>query len=325
LTRRAQKKKMKEEAAGSKETVLSELLEKDIDDIRDEELLFKIKGIKVADWYKASPELKQRRREALQREARGQDEASNLIHVLVKADGTGPIEAVTEFVKQIKVPNDELIINVVPLDVGAITDQDIFEFDHPRTVMLGFNVSGPRDPELTYLKIITSEIIFQVIEQLVAHLEGLLKPDWHYHVLGVARVQKMFTINKRSKHERRVAGCFVETGKLLKDKNFRVERDGVEIHTQGPMKTMKNFKEDALEITMGKECGLGLDFDLCAEGDRIQCIEWEAIKKRIPLPEVGLREDLQRSLFEGKDYVPTPRHQNSFQLHLHTEARSLLK
>merc|ERR1712043_44426 len=75
----------------------------------------------------------------------------------------------------------------------------------------------------------------------------------------------------------------------------------------GAAKTLKHFKEDKDEIGMGLECGVGLDFELMEEGDVIQCVEWYSKQRKIPVPAMELRDDLQESLWQGKDYVPPPR------------------
>jgi len=290
------------------EDLLNKYEENGIDAISDSELLFTIKGLKVRDWYlRATPELAQARREAYQREARGQLEDENLIHVLCKADSQGALEALAEFAEQIRIPNEELKLNIQLLDLGKVDDQELNVFDQPRTVMLAFNVDAPKDPELANLKLLSSNIIFHLIEDLVKHLESLLKPDWVHHTGGVAVVQQVFKISKRTKNENIIAGCRVETGRISKSKHFRVERDGVEIHSQGALKDLKHHKEDRDEMLMGQECGIGMDFQLWKPEDRIFCIDWESIPRRIPLPEVGLRDDLQDALWQGADYNPPAR------------------
>jgi len=121
-------------------------------------------------------------------------------------------------------------------------------------------------------------IIYEVVEEIHAALEGMLRPDVEEEILGTAEVRQVFRIQKKA-----IAGCMVVSGKMLRSAKVRVLRENETIF-DGDYASLKRFKDDAKEVASGFECGIQLaNFNDVVDGDIIQNYQMKEITRRLDL------------------------------------------
>jgi len=178
--------------------------------------------------------------------------------IILKTDTQGSLDALQEAIKKIKSENDEVIIDTIHEGVGNITETDVMLASASRAVIIGFNIR----PDSNIQKIAKSEkidirlyrIIYDLIDEIKSALKGYLKPKIEEYVCGQAEVREMFKIPKIGT----IAGSYVLNGKITKNDNIRVIRDGKLIY-EGKVSSLKRFKEDTKEVNTGFECGIGIE------------------------------------------------------------------
>ncbi len=178
------------------------------------------------------------------------------IKVLIKGDVQGSVEAIRDSLE--KLSNNEIKLTTVAASVGAINESDVMLAKASKAIIVGFQVRP--NPKATLLaekekiEIRRYNIIYDLIEDIKAEMQGLIKPDLQEELIGTVEVKQVFKISKVGT----VAGCLVLKGKVKRNSLIRVIRDDVVIYT-GKIATLKRFKDDASEVTEGMECGIGLD------------------------------------------------------------------
>jgi translation initiation factor IF-2 len=208
------------------------------------------------------------------------DNAQKEFRVVVKADGQGSLEAITASLD--KLSTDEVKLSVVHSAVGAIRESDIMLANASSAMVIGFNVrpdaAVKRLAEQDGVEIRLYRVIYHMLEEMRKAMAGLLAPDVSEVHLGRVEIRQVMKITKVGK----IAGCYVLEGKVTRDAEVRLVRDGVLIH-EGRLDSLKRFKDDVREVTEGFECGLTvLNYPDIQEGDIL-----EAFRK-----EVTVREDL---------------------------------
>lgn len=201
--------------------------------------------------------------------------------VILKADVQGSIEAISSSLKNLAEDNDEVEIKILHKAVGEITEADITLANASNAMIVGFNVranSQARDKakqlgrEINYYS-----IIYNIIDDIKARLEGLLSPVLKENFIGYAEIRQVFNITKVGK----VAGCMVTDGVVKRGAKVRLLRDNVVIH-EGTLKTLKRVKEEVKEVREGMECGMAFEkYDDIKEGDMVECFEIEEIAKTL--------------------------------------------
>lgn len=197
----------------------------------------------------------------------GQDQTQEL-NLLLKTDVQGTTEALKQSLTKLEVKNVKL--SIIHEGVGAITSSDVMLASASRAIIIGFNVR----PDTNALKLAEEEnvdirlyrVIYDVIDDIKAALEGMLEPEMTEKVLGRAEVRHLF------KHSRvgTIAGCYVTDGKVTNNAMGRLLRDGKIVH-QGRISSLKRFKEDVKEVSSGYECGIMLEnYNDIKEGDEIE-------------------------------------------------------
>jgi translation initiation factor IF-2 len=157
--------------------------------------------------------------------------------------------------------------------VGGITENDVMLAKASQAIIIGFNtrpdLKAKETAEREKVDIRLYGIIYEAIEDVKNALRGLLKPIQKEVVLGSAEVRATFKI----KGVGTVAGCYVLDGKIVRNANARLIRDGVVIYT-GKIESLRRFKEDVQEVARGFECGIKLkDYNDVKVGDIIECYE----------------------------------------------------
>jgi translation initiation factor IF-2 len=199
--------------------------------------------------------------------------------IIIKADVQGSVEAVRQSLE--KIGTDEVRVNVIHGGVGAITESDIMLASASNAIVIGFNVR----PDVNARSAIETEkvdirlyrIIYDAIEDIKAAMSGLLDPEYKEVVLGRVEVRKTFKVTRVGT----IAGCYVTEGKITRDADVRVIRDGIVIH-EGHLDSLKRFKDDAREVMQGYECGITVEkFNDIREGDQIEAYTMEAIKREL--------------------------------------------
>jgi translation initiation factor IF-2 len=205
-------------------------------------------------------------------------EASEL-PVVVKSDVHGSMEAIVAGLE--KLGTEEVSVRVLHSGVGAITESDVTLAMASRAVIIGFNVrANAQARELAKregVEIRYHSIIYELLDEVKAHLSGLLAPSRRETTLGHAEVREVFTITKVGK----VAGCRVVDGLIRRGARVRLLRDDVVIH-DGALGSLRRFKEDVREVREGFECGIGIEgWSDLREGDLIEAYEVEQVARTL--------------------------------------------
>ena len=201
------------------------------------------------------------------------------LNIIIKADVQGSIEALKQSLE--KLSNDEVRVNIIHQGVGAISDTDVMLADASNAIIIGFNVrpdvNARKTAENQQIDIRLYRVIYNAIDDVKAALSGLLKPEIREVIDGRAEVRAVFKVPKIGA----VAGLYVTEGKITRNSQVRLIRDGIVIH-EGGIDSLKRFKDDVKEVLSGYECGLGLDkFNDIREGDNIESFSFEEIKREL--------------------------------------------
>lgn len=176
--------------------------------------------------------------------------------LMIKSDVRGSAEAIEGSL--MKLPQDKVKIKILSSAVGGISENDVLLASASNAIILGFNVrpdsAAKRQSDDRGVQIKTYEIIYNLIDDVRSAMEGLLDPTSTENVLGQAEVRNVFTITKVGI----VAGSYVTSGKMQRNAQARLIREGRVIYT-GKISGLKRFKDDAKEVAEGYECGISLD------------------------------------------------------------------
>jgi len=201
------------------------------------------------------------------------------ILVVVKADVQGSSEAIKEAL--LNLGNEEVSCRVIHVGAGAISESDITLAEASKAIVLGFNVRANNQAkeaaEKFGITILYHSIIYDLIDDVKALLEGKLDPELRSTVTGMAEVLEVFKNSKIGN----IAGCNVLEGKIIKGLHAKLLRDDVVIY-DGLLSTLRRFKDDTKEVNAGQECGLSFDNNQdIRPGDKIECYKVDEIKRTI--------------------------------------------
>ncbi len=199
------------------------------------------------------------------------------INLIVKADVQGSVEAMAASLRKIDV--EGVKVKIIHTGVGAITESDIILASASNAIVIGFNVrpdvNAKRTAELENVDIRLHRIIYKVIEEIEAAMQGMLDPEFEEKVIGQAEVRQTFKVTKVGT----IAGCYVTDGKITRDSGVRIIRDGVVIY-EGQLDTLKRFKDDVKEVAQNYECGITIKkYNDLKEGDIIEAYIMEEVKR----------------------------------------------
>ncbi|KAG8865179.1 hypothetical protein FRB96_000068 [Tulasnella sp. 330] len=194
------------------------------------------------------------------------------LRLIVKADVSGTIEAVVGAISNLG--NKEVKVAVIQSGVGDVTESDVSMAEASQAMILGFNVSAPRSIEAaassSNVRMHVDTVIYRLMDEVKARLVAMLPPTIEKRVVGEAKIQQIFEINRKGGGNLSIAGCRVVNGLVEKHKMARVVRDG-QTMAEGKISALKHLKKEMTEVRKGMECGVVIDgFGDFKEGDLIQ-------------------------------------------------------
>ncbi|HEY9828103.1 MAG TPA: translation initiation factor IF-2 [Stenomitos sp.] len=197
------------------------------------------------------------------------------LNLILKADVQGSLEAILASLEQL--PQNEVQVRVLFSAPGEVTETDVDLAAASNAVIIGFNTSlasGARQAaDTASVDIREYNIIYKLLEDIQGAMEGLLDPELVEEPLGQTEVRAVFPVGRGA-----VAGCYVQSGKLVRNCRVRVKRGGT-IVFEGILDSLKRMKDDAKEVNSGYECGVGVDnFSAWQESDIIEA--YQLVTKR---------------------------------------------
>ena len=201
------------------------------------------------------------------------------LNMILKGDVDGSVEALTDSLQ--KLSTEEIQVNIIHKGVGAITESDVLLASASDAIVIGFNVRPMGNARILAEKeeidIRSYSIIYDAINDVKDAMEGMLSPEMKEEVTGNAEIRETFKISKVGT----IAGCMVTTGKIYRNSNIRVIREGVVQYT-GELSSLKRFKDDVKEVAKGYDCGLQIkNYNDIQVDDVIEFYQEVAIKKTL--------------------------------------------
>jgi translation initiation factor IF-2 len=211
--------------------------------------------------------------------AKAQEGEIKELNIVLKADVAGSLEALQDEIA--KVPQEQVAINVIHAQTGGINESDVMLASASDAVVIGFNVrplaEARRAAEQEGVDIRTYSVIYKVTEELRAAMEGMLEPEEIEESVGEAEVKQTF----RASRVGRIAGCLVTQGKVTRDSQVRLIRDGTVVW-EGRVGSLRRFKDDVNEVEEGQECGVVLEgFADVKEGDVLELYRTRKVEKTL--------------------------------------------
>jgi translation initiation factor IF-2 len=206
---------------------------------------------------------------------RAQEGELKELNLVLKADVQGSVEAILGALKEL--PQKEVQVRVLHVAPGEVSETDVDLAAASSAVIIAFNTTlapGARQAaDRLGVDVREYNIIYNLLDDIQAAMEGLLEPELVEEFLGQAEVRAIFTVGRSA-----VAGCYIQTGKVVRNSKIRVRRNG-NVVFEGNLDSLKRMKEDVREVNTGYECGIGVDnFNAWEEGDLIE--SYRMITKR---------------------------------------------
>ena len=201
------------------------------------------------------------------------------LNIILKGDVDGSVEALTDSFQ--KLSTEEIQVNILHKGVGAITESDVLLATASDAIIIGFNVRPQGNARAVAdreeVDIRTYSIIYDAINDLKDAMEGMLSPEMKEEVTGNVEIREVYKISKVGN----IAGCMVMSGKIFRDSQVRVIREGIVVH-DGVLASLKRFKDDVKEVAKGYDCGLQIkNYNDIQEGDVIEAYKEVAVKKKL--------------------------------------------
>ena len=199
------------------------------------------------------------------------------LNIIVKADVDGSVEAVKASL--LKLSNEEVKVRVIHAAAGGITEGDVTFAAASNAIIVGFNVRPDKtaldSAERQNVEVRTYRVIYECIEEIEAAMKGMLAPKYRENLLGHAEVRQTIHVPNVGT----IAGSYIQDGKVTRQSQIRVVRDGVVIF-EDKISSLKRFKDDAREVAAGYECGIGLEkFNDIKVGDILEAFIMEQIEQ----------------------------------------------
>ncbi len=197
------------------------------------------------------------------------------LNIIIKADVQGSVEALKGSLEKIDIAG--VRVRTIHTGVGAITESDVVLASASNAIILGFNVRPDNNARSTAesekVDVRLYRVIYNAIEEIEAALKGMLDPTFKEVLVGRAEVRQTFKVTRVGT----IAGSYVLEGKITRDAEVRVIREGVVVF-EGKVDALKRFKDDAKEVAQGYECGITIEkFNDIKEGDIVEAFKMEAV------------------------------------------------
>jgi translation initiation factor IF-2 len=201
------------------------------------------------------------------------------LNIIVKGDVDGSIEALSDSL--LKMSTEEIQVNVIHKSVGQISESDVLLASASDAIIVGFQVrpssSARKLAEQEQIDIRLYSIIYDAIDELKSAMEGMLAPKFEEKIVANVEIRETFKISKVGT----IAGCMVLDGKINRNHDIRIIRDGVVVYT-GKLASLKRFKDDVKEVSAGYECGLNIqNFNDIKVGDIVEAYEQVEVKRKL--------------------------------------------
>ncbi|MCQ2547856.1 MAG: translation initiation factor IF-2 [Clostridia bacterium] len=199
------------------------------------------------------------------------------LNLIIKADVQGSVGAIVTSLE--KLSNENVRVKIVHTGVGTINESDIMLANTTGSIIIGFNVRPSvaiqSMAEQDNVEMRLYRVIYDIINDVEAAMKGMLDPEFKEEVLGRAEVRDTFKVPNVGI----IAGAYVIDGKIMRNCEIRLVRDGIVIH-EGTISSLKRFKDDAKEVAKGLECGIGIEkYNDIKEGDEIECFHMVEIER----------------------------------------------
>ncbi len=204
-------------------------------------------------------------------------EGVKVLKIIVKADVAGSAEAVKASL--VKLSTDEVKVQVIHSAVGGITESDVMLAAASDAIIVVFNVRPDKNAldsaDRNKVDIRTHRIIYEIIDEIEAAMKGMLAPTYKEVLLGHAEVRQTIKVPGVGI----IAGCYIQDGKITRQAQIRIVRDGVVIF-EDKISSLRRFKDDVKEVNEGYECGVGIEkFNDIREGDMLEAFVMEEVKR----------------------------------------------
>jgi len=201
------------------------------------------------------------------------------LNIIVKGDVDGSIEALSDSL--LKLSQESIQINIIHKAVGQITESDILLASASDAIVIGFQVrpsqSARKIAEKEEIDIRLYSVIYKAIEEVKEAMEGMLSPEFKEEIVGTAEIRETFKITKFGT----IAGCYVTEGKINRNHNVRIIRDGIVVYS-GELGSLKRFKDDVKEVKNGYECGLNIaKYNDIRVGDIVEAYEEVEVSRKL--------------------------------------------
>ena len=199
------------------------------------------------------------------------------LNLIIKADVQGSVGAIISSLEKLDTP--DVRINVVHSGVGTVTESDVMLAETSNAIIIGFNVrpttAVTNQAADADVEIRTYRVIYDIIDEISDAMKGMLDPEFREEILGKAEIRDTFRVPNVGT----VGGAYVTEGKIQRNAQIRLVRDGIVIH-EGTISSLKRYKDDAKEVATGYECGLGIEnYNDIKPGDTLECFTMVEVER----------------------------------------------
>ncbi|QOX65821.1 translation initiation factor IF-2 [Anoxybacterium hadale] len=200
------------------------------------------------------------------------------LNLIIKGDVQGSVGALTQSLEKLK--NENVKVKIIHTGVGTVTESDIMLANTSGAIVIAFNVRPSTAitslAEREKVEIRTYRVIYDAIDEVESAMKGMLDPVFKEVVLGKIEIRNTFKVPGVGI----IGGAYVLEGKVLRNAEIRLVRDGIVIH-EGKISSLKRFKDDVKEVNHGYECGIGIEnYNDIKEGDIIEAFKMEQIERK---------------------------------------------
>src|SRR5690554_3501071 len=201
------------------------------------------------------------------------------LNIILKGDVDGSVEALSDSFS--KLSTEEIQVNIIHKGVGAITESDVLLASASDAIIIGFNVrpmgNAKAIADKEEIDIRNYSIIYDAIDDVKDAMEGMLSPELKEEITGAAEIRELFKISKIGT----IAGCMVTEGKIYRNSQIRIIREGVVIFT-GELAALRRFKDDVKEVSKGYDCGIQIkNYNDINEYDIIEAFQEVEVRKTL--------------------------------------------